>query len=172
MDTLAKKQLFNEIQRIASSRWYETRSQIQSFLNTAYILLEDDGEQLNEVVEAGGSAVGWVIEAASNTLIRREMDRFSVGGGAISLNSDLEDDFYPAEQVEEMSKLEERRKELSDDELEKIEFFAMFGTATIAEKWGCSQRNVQLKQKSFVESVRARLAGARGVQGDLFGQGV
>lgn len=172
MDAFAKKQLFIEIQRIASSRWYETRSQIQEFLNTAYIIIEDEGERLKEVVQSGGSAVGWVITAARNTLIHNEKDRFSTAGGAASLNETDEDGrpiFDPAAVEEEVSKLDKLRAQLTDYEVEFLDFVQENGTAKIAKIWGCSQRKVQMRLQSFVEQVRARLAGADGVQNDLFG---
>lgn len=171
MDAFAKKQIFNEIQRIASSRWYETRSQIQEFLNTAYIVIEDEGERLKEVVESGGSAVGWVITAARNTLIHNEKDRFSVQGGASSLNETDQDGrpiFDPATVELEFSKLDELRLQLTEYEREFLDFVNENGTAKIAKLWNCSQRTVQSRLQNFVKQVKARLAGATGCQGDLF----
>lgn len=174
MDAFSKKQIFTEIQRIASSRWYETRSQIHEFLNTAYIVIEDEDEgvKLKEIVESGGSAVAWVITAAHNTLTRNEKGRFSVLGGAISIDETDEDGRPVLELSEievEISELEKLRKQLLDSELEIIDLVRIYGTARIALIWNCSQRKVQLWLEDFVKRVKARLAGAVGSQGDLFG---
>lgn len=165
MDILEKHKLFVAFQKVIESSNWQARSEKDEIINEGWI------ELYGKYVKKTINSAGYLVTAARNELNRKEKGRFSVHGGAASLNeTDVEGRVIcdPAQVVEEVSKLDKLRSQLTDYELEFLDFVQKNGTAKIAKTWGCSQRKVQLRICAFVEQVRARLDG-RG-QGDLFGQ--
>lgn len=153
-----------------------TRSQRDNLINAGWVEMQGRG------FKNATSKLGYLVSSSFAEVFREEQGVFVIRAGAdarkysrvfelVSIDAQQEDGrpiFEPVYEAELISKFEELEAELTESENEVIELVRYLGTAEIAVMRGCSQRAVQLWLQSFVESVKARLACAGGVQGDLF----
>ncbi len=168
MDAFTTKVLLDLDRLIESRRHWQSQTERDEFFNVGW-LVAAQGKGFKKAT----NKLGYLVRAASKILRREYKNRFSVCGGALSLNEVDEDGrliFEPAEHEVEVSIFEELRNKLTPAEIDQLDQFAQRGTSKIAEEWGCTQRKAQMRQKDFVKSVKARLAGESGAQGDLFGR--
>lgn len=160
-------QVILDYKLLIESRQWQSRTERDEFFNVGW-LVACQGKGFKKAT----NKLGYLVKAAYRILRRQRYSRFSVCGGALSLNEIDEDGkllFEPHEHEVEISKFDELRNELTPAEIDKLDQFSQRGTAEIANEWGCTQRKAQMRQKAFVQSIKARLAGVAGVQSDLFG---